>query len=67
MISRVSRKNKGKQAKMKNSVKKQNKQRKKGTKKKTENNVAGSRNLFIICTCKQLLDHCTAVTHDLKI
>ena len=30
--------------------------------KETENSVVGSRTRFI-CTCKQLLDHCTTVTH----
>ena len=30
--------------------------------KETENSVAGSRTRFI-CRCKQLLDHCTTVTH----
>ena len=56
MTSRVSSKNNEKKV----LKKKETKQKKK--KKKTENNVAGSRTRFI-CTCKQLLDHCTTVTH----
>ena len=61
MTSRVSSKNKEKKAKTKNSVRKRDQ---KGKKKvhKTENSVAGSRTRFI-CTCKQLLDHRTTVTH----
>ena len=65
MTSRVSIKNKEKQAKRKNSVeKKETKQEKKKKKryKETENRVAGSRTRFIF-TFKQLLDHCTTVTH----
>ena len=62
MTSRVSSKNKEKKAKRKNSVKKETKQEKKKRYKETENSVAGSRTRFI-CTCKQLLDHCTTVTH----
>ena len=67
MISGDSIKNKGKQAKGKNSVKKQRPNRKKIKQlKETENIVAGSRTRFI-CTCKQLLDHCTfTVTHIIK-
>ena len=63
MISRVSNKNKGQQAKGKNSVKKtETKQKKKQYDKETENSVAGSRTRFTY-TCKQLFDHCTTVTH----
>ena len=66
MTSRVSSKNKEKKAKRKNSVLKKRpnrKQKENGTKKpETENSVAGSRTRFI-CTCRQLLDHCTTVTH----
>ena len=64
MTSRVSIKNKEKQAKRKNSVeKKETKQEKKKKRyKETENRVAGSRTRFIF-TFKQLLDHCTTVTH----
>ena len=63
MISRVSSNNKGKQAKMKNSVKKQrpNKQTKKGTKKQKTASPGGR--TWYISTCKQLLDHGTSVTH----
>ena len=62
MTSRVSIKNKEKQAKRKNSVeKKETKQEKKKKRyKETENRVAGSRTRFIF-TFKQLLDHCTTV------
>ena len=42
-------------------LKKETKQKKKWYK-KTENSVSGSRTRFI-CTFKQLLDHCTTVTH----
>ena len=62
MTSRVSSKNKEKKAKRKNSVKKRDQTEKKKRYKETENSVAGSRTRFI-CTCKQLLDHCTTVTH----
>ena len=66
MTSRVSSKNKEKKAKRKNGVKKKRPNRQGKKKKKryreTENSVAGSRNRFI-CTFKQLLDHCTRVTH----
>ena len=63
MASRVSSKNKEKQAKRKNSVeKKRPNRRKKKRYKETENRVAGSRTRFIF-TFKQLLDHCTTVTH----
>ena len=61
MTNRVSSKNKEKKAKGKNSVKKVTKQEKK-TVQKNRNSVAGSRTRFI-CTYKQLLDHCTTVTH----
>ena len=61
MTNRVSSKNKEKKAKGKNSVKKMTKQEKK-TVQKNRNSVAGSRTRFI-CTYKQLLDHCTTVTH----
>ena len=61
MTSRVSSKNKEKKAKRKNNVKKrETKQKKKGYK-ETRNSVAGSRTRFI-CTCRQLLVHCTTVT-----
>ena len=46
----------------KNSVKKRDQREKKNRFKETENSVAGSRTWFI-CTCKQLLDHCTTVAH----
>ena len=63
MISMVRSKNKEKRAKRKNSVKKQGPNRKKKRcDKETENSIAGSRTRFI-CICKQLLDHCTTVTH----
>ena len=62
MTSRVCSKNKEKKAKRKNGVKKKRPNTKKQTVQKTENSVAGSRTQ-IICTCKQLLDHCTTVTH----
>ena len=62
MTSRVSSKNKEKKAKRKNSVKKERLNRKKKRYKETENSVARSRIRFI-CTFKQLLDHCTTVTH----
>ena len=64
MTSRVSIKNKEKQAKRKNSVeKKETKQEKKKKRyKETENRVAGSRTRFIF-TFKQFFDHCTTVTH----
>ena len=61
MTSRVSITNKEKKAKRKNSVEKKKRQKIKRYK-ETENSVAGSRTRFI-CTCKQLLDHCTTVTH----
>ena len=61
MTSRVSSKNKDKKAKRKNSVQKK-RQTEKNRYKETKNSVAGSRNRFI-CTCKQLLDHCTPATH----
>ena len=61
MTNRVSSKNKEKKAKGKNSVKKVTKQEKK-TVQKNRNSDAGSRTRFI-CTYKQLLDHCTTVTH----
>ena len=64
MTSRVSSKNKEKQAKRKNSVEKRDQtgEKKKKRYKETENRVAGSRTRFIF-TFKQLLDHCTTVTH----
>ena len=64
MTSRVSSKNKEKQAKRKNSVEKKrpNRRKKKKRYKETENRVAGSRTWFIF-TFKQLLDHCTTVAH----
>ena len=65
MTSRVSSKNKEKQAKRKNSVEKKRPNRRKNKTvqiKETENRVAGSRTRFI-CTFKQLVDHCTTVTH----
>ena len=45
MISRVSSNNKGKQAKMKNSVKKQRPNKQKKKYKETENSVAGRSNM----------------------
>ena len=60
MTDRVSSKNKEKKAKRKNSVNKRDQTGKKRYK-ETENSVTGSRTRFI-CTCKQLLDHCTTVT-----
>ena len=62
MTSRVSIKNKEKKAKRKNSAKKERLNREKKLYKETENSVVGSRTRFI-CTFKQLLDHCTTVTH----
>ena len=62
MTSSVSSKNKEKKAKRKNSVKKERPNRRKKRYKETENSVAGSR-IWFICTFKQLLDHCTTVTH----
>ena len=62
MTSSVSSKNKEKKAKRKNSVKKERPNRGKKRYKETENSVAGSR-IWFICTFKQLLDHCTTVTH----
>ena len=62
MTSSVSSKNKEKKAKRKNSVKKERPNRRKKRYKETENSVAGSRIRFI-GTFKQLLDHCTTVTH----
>ena len=64
MTSRVSSKNKEKKAKRKSGVKKrdQTDKKKKKRHRETENSVAGSRNRFT-CTFKQLLDHCTKVTH----
>ena len=56
MTNRFSSKNKEKKGQKENSV---NKRR---TYKETENSVAGSRTRFI-CTCKQLLKHCTTVKH----
>ena len=64
MTSRVSTKNKEKKGQKEKSAKKETKQGKKRYK-ETENSVGGSRTRFI-CTFKQLLDHCTTVTHDLK-
>ena len=58
MTSRVSSKNKEKKTKKKNSVKKRDQKRYK----ETENSVNGSRTR-LICTFKQLLDHCTTVIH----
>ena len=62
MTSRVSIKNKEKKVKRKNSAKKERLNREKKLYKETENSVVGSRTRFI-CTFKQLLDHCTTVTH----
>ena len=64
MTSRVSSKNKEKKAKSKNSVKKrdQTEKKKKGTKKQKKCSVDRSGTRFI-CMCKQLLDHCTTLTH----
>ena len=62
MTSRVSSKKKEKKAKRKNSVKKKETKQEKKRYKETENSVAGSRTRFI-CTCEQLLEHCTIVTH----
>ena len=64
MTSRVSSKNKEKRPKGK--IKKRETKQEKTTVQKTENRVAGSRTQLICkknCTCKQLLDHCTTVTH----
>ena len=62
MISRVNIKNKGKQGKRKNSVKNKDQTEKKKTVQRNTKERRGSRTPFI-CTCKQLLDHCTTVTH----
>ena len=62
MTSRVSIKNKEKTAKRKNSATKDRLNREKKRYKETENSVVGSRTRCI-CTFKQLLDHCTTVTH----
>ena len=59
MTSRVSSKNKEKKAKRKIVLKKRDQKRYK----ETENSVDGSRTRLIICTFKQLLDHCTTVIH----
>ena len=63
MTSRFSSKNKEKKAKRKNSVK---------TKKKTKKSVQRNRkqrrweSTRFACTRKQLLDHCTTVTHMIR-
>ena len=57
MTSRVSSKNKEKKAKRKNSVKKRDQTEKKNGTKKQKTASPG------VCTFKQLLDHCTTVTH----
>ena len=62
MTSRVSHKNKEKRPKGKTVLKKGDQTEKKRRYKETENSVAGCRTRFI-CTFKQLLDHCTTVTH----
>ena len=62
LTSRVSSENKEKKAKRKNSVKKRPKGRGQKTVQRNRSSVAGSRTRFI-CRCKQLLDHCTTVTH----
>ena len=59
-------KNKEKKAKRKNSVKKRNQTGKTvKTVQKTKNSVAGSR-IRLICTCKQLLDHCTTMIRKIN-
>ena len=62
MTSRVSSKNKGKQAKRKNIVKKKREEKKNGTTSKQKTAPQGVEP-GLSCTCKQLLDHCTTVTH----
>ena len=61
MTSRVSSKNK-KRLEGKIVLKKRDQTEKKKTIQEIAYSVAGSRTRFI-CTCKQLLDHCTTVTH----
>ena len=66
MISRVSSKNKGKEAKRKNSVKKQGLNRKKKKKngtKKQKTALPGVESGISARAIKQLLDHCATVTH----
>ena len=65
MTSRVRSKNKGIQAKRKNSVKNRDQTQKKRYDKETENSVtvAGSRTQLICKQCKQFLDYCTTVTY----
>ena len=63
MISMVRSKNKENGPKGKTVLKNRDQtEKKKRCDKETENSVAGSRTRFI-CICKQLLDHCTTVTH----
>ena len=62
MTSRVSSKNKEKRPKGKIALEKRDQTGKKNGIKETENSVIGGRIRFI-CTFKQLLDHCTTVTH----